>query len=133
MGESMNVDQQLPQFINQVIDRLQTVEGIVAIMLGGSRARDTHTPKSDKDIAQVNQVIDECHSGQITIDYQPGHPLGFVSSIYMGEVALGLPLHDPNGVLAALKAKTTPYRQFDIQPRWRVPRHCRAAPAPTKR
>jgi hypothetical protein len=27
----------------------------------------------------------------------------------MGEVALGLPLHDPQGVLAALKAKTTPY------------------------
>ena len=27
----------------------------------------------------------------------------------MGEVALGLPLHDPHGVLADLKAKTTPY------------------------
>ena len=27
----------------------------------------------------------------------------------MGEVALGLPLHDPQGILAALKAKTMPY------------------------
>ena len=57
----------------------------------------------------MNQVIDDCQSGHITIDYQPGHPHGFVSSIYMGEVNLGLPLHDPNGVFAALKAKTTPY------------------------
>lgn len=62
-----------------------------------------------RDVAQVNQVIDDCHAGNITIDYQPGHPHGFVSSIYMGEVALGLPLHDSQGVLAALKAKTTPY------------------------
>lgn len=164
------MNQQSPQFIHHVVGRLQAIEGIVAIALGGSRARGTHTPQSDvdlglyyqpenppdllalnhlaaelddnhrtnlitpiggwgkwingggwlkvdgtsvdflyKDIAQVNQVIDECHRGQITIDYQPGHPHGFVSSIYMGEVALGLPLHDPNGVLATLQAKTTPY------------------------
>ena len=164
------MNEQLPQFIHPVIDCLQSVEGIVAIALGGSRARGNHTPKSDidlglyyqpenppdllalnhlaselddkhrtnlitpigewgkwmngggwlriegipvdflyRDVVQVNHVIDDCHSGQITIDYQPGHPHGFVSSIYMGEVALGLPLHDPQGVLAALKAKTTPY------------------------
>jgi predicted nucleotidyltransferase len=164
------VDQQLLQFIHYVVDRLQAIEGIVAIALGGSRARGTHTPKSDldlglyyqpekppdllalnhlaselddshrsnlitsigewgkwingggwlkvegipvdflyRDVAQVNQVINDCHAGKITIDYQPGHPHGFVSSIYMGEVALGLPLHDSQGVLTALKAKTTPY------------------------
>jgi predicted nucleotidyltransferase len=169
MGQS-NMNQQWPQVIDHVVDRLQSVEGIVAIALGGSRARGNHTPKSDvdlglyyqpenppdllvlnhlaselddnhrtnlitpiggwgkwinggawlkvegipvdflyRDVAQVIQVINDCHSGQITIDYQPGHPHGFVSSIYMGEVALGLPLHDPQGVLAALKAKTTPY------------------------
>lgn len=47
-------------------------------------------------------MIDDCHAGQITIDYQPGHPHGFVSSIYIGEVAFGLPLHDPDGVLDRL-------------------------------
>jgi hypothetical protein len=62
-----------------------------------------------RDLTQVSCVIDDCHAGQITIDYQPGHPHGFVSSIYMGEVAIGLPLHDPEGVLDAFKAKTTPY------------------------
>jgi predicted nucleotidyltransferase len=167
-GASMN--QQLPPCIHHVVECLRPIEGIVAIALGGSRARGNHTPKSDvdlgiyyqpenppdlialnhlashlddnhranlitpigewgkwingggwlkvegvpvdflyRDLAQVNQVIDDCHAGKITIDYQPGHPHGFVSSIYMGEVALGWSLHDPDGVLTALKAKTTHY------------------------
>jgi predicted nucleotidyltransferase len=62
-----------------------------------------------RDVVQVSRVIDDCHAGRITIDYQPGHPHGFVSSIYMGEVAIGLSLHDPEGVFDALKAKTKPY------------------------
>jgi predicted nucleotidyltransferase len=62
-----------------------------------------------RDLAKVNHVIDDCHTGKITIDYQPGHPHGFVSSIYMGEIAICQPLYDPDGVLEALKAKTKPY------------------------
>lgn len=164
------MNQQLPQFLHRVIDRLQSVQGIAAITLGGSRARGNFTQKSDvdlgiyykpenpldltalthlatelddnhrthlitpigewgkwingggwlqiegvpvdflyRDLAQVSRVIDDCQTGKITIDYQPGHPHGFVSSIYMGEVAIGLPLYDPDSVLAALKAKTKPY------------------------
>lgn len=165
------MNQQLPQFIHHVVERLQSsIQGIAAIVLGGSRARGNHTQKSDvdlgiyynpenpldvtalnhlaselddnhrtnlitpiggwgkwingggwlkiegvsvdflyRDVVQVNRVIGDCHAGQITIDYQPGHPHGFVSSIYMGEVAICLPLHDPYNVLDALKAKTTPY------------------------
>ena len=41
--------------------------------------------------------------------YQPGHPHGFCSAIWMGEVALCRPLYDPDGALAALKALTQPY------------------------
>ncbi|MHC5727059.1 MAG: hypothetical protein ACYTXY_23560, partial [Nostoc sp.] len=55
------------------------------------------------------RVIDDCHAGQITIDYQPGHPHGFVSSIYMGEIAICQVLDDPDSVLEALKFKTKPY------------------------
>ncbi|MDZ8069186.1 MAG: nucleotidyltransferase domain-containing protein [Nostoc sp. DedQUE08] len=62
-----------------------------------------------RDLVKVNRVIDDCHNGRITIDYQPGHPHGFVSSIYMGEIALCQPLYDPDGVLEALKVKTKPY------------------------
>lgn len=164
------MNQKLPQFIHSVVDRLQSVQGIAAIALGGSRARGNHTQKSDvdlgiyykpenpldvvalnhlaaelddthrqnlitpigawgkwmngggwlqiagipvdflyRDVAQVDRVIDDCHAGQITIDYQPGHPHGFVSSTYMGEVAICLPLYDPHSVLDGLKARTTPY------------------------
>lgn len=44
------MNEQLPQFIHHVVDRLQSTEGIVAIALEGSRARDNHTPKSDVDL-----------------------------------------------------------------------------------
>jgi hypothetical protein len=40
---------------------------------------------------------------------QAGHPFGFVSAIYMGEVATCRMLWDKRGELAALKAKTQPY------------------------
>ncbi len=62
-----------------------------------------------RDLVKVNRVIDDCHIGRITIDYQPGHPHGFVPSIYMGEIALCQALYDPDGVLEALKVKTEPY------------------------
>ncbi|MDZ7949535.1 nucleotidyltransferase domain-containing protein [Nostoc sp. DedQUE09] len=62
-----------------------------------------------RDLVKVNRVIDDCHARQITIDYQPGHPHGFVSSIYMGEIAFCQALYDPDGVLEALKLKTKPY------------------------
>jgi hypothetical protein len=57
----------------------------------------------------VAAVIGECRAGRVTMDYQPGHPHGFCSAIWMGEVALCQPLHDPLGVIAALKAMTEPY------------------------
>jgi hypothetical protein len=33
MGETMNMEQQLPQFIHQVVDCLLTIDGIVAIAI----------------------------------------------------------------------------------------------------
>lgn len=57
----------------------------------------------------VADVIRACRVGDVTMDYQPGHPHGFCSAIWMGEVALCKPIHDPKGVVAALKAATVPY------------------------
>ena len=150
--------------------RLADVPGVVAVVLGGSRARGTATADSDYDLGlyfgnearldtdrlleavkgimddpdaaavtpvggwgprivgggwlsmkgrkvdllyrsrdDVAKVIRDCRSGCVTMDYQPGHPHGFCSSIWMGEVALCQPLHDPQGMIAELKAMTTPY------------------------
>ena len=156
--------------IEYVVQRLQPVAGVVGIVLGGSRARGTHTPNSDidlglyydptsppdlatlrqiatalddahradvitplggwgpwingggwltvqgrpvdllyRDLAKVTHIIDDCCAGHVEIAYQPGHPHGFVTSIYMAEIAHAHLLWDATGALAALKAKTTPY------------------------
>jgi hypothetical protein len=59
-------------------------------------------------IESVETVIRDCREGRINMDYQPGHPHGFCSAIWMGEVALCQPLSDPEGALAQLKAMTVP-------------------------
>jgi hypothetical protein len=60
-------------------------------------------------IESVERVIRECREGRVSMDYQPGHPHGFCSAIWMGEVALCRALSDPHGAVAALKAMTVPY------------------------
>jgi hypothetical protein len=60
-------------------------------------------------IESVETVIRDCREGRVSMDYQPGHPHGFCSAIWMGEVALCRPLGDPQGAIAALKAMTVPY------------------------
>jgi hypothetical protein len=60
----------------------------------------------------VARVIRECRAGRVSMDYQSGHPHGFCSAIWMGEVAICRPLHDPHGIIAALKAMTSPYPQL---------------------
>ena len=39
-------------------------------------------------VESVERVIGDCREGRISMDYQPGHPHGFCSAIWMGEVAL---------------------------------------------
>src|SRR5690606_20114507 len=41
--------------------------------------------------------------------YQVGHPHGFFSHYYLGEVAYCQPLFDPTGVLRQLKSRILPY------------------------
>jgi predicted nucleotidyltransferase len=153
-----------------VTHRLASMPGVVAIVLGGSRARGTEKAGSDTDIGlyfrseipldtsrlletvkalvdepdeavvtpvggwgpwivgggwlsirgrkvdllyrnleDVARVMRDCQNGRVTMDYQPGHPHGFCSATWMGEIALCQPLHDPEGVIAELKAMTVPY------------------------
>ena len=62
-----------------------------------------------RNIEAVAQVIEKCRAGDITMHYQAGHPHGFCSAIWMGEVALCRPLQDPQAVIAKLKAAAQPY------------------------
>ncbi|MEW9550175.1 nucleotidyltransferase domain-containing protein [Nonomuraea sp. NPDC050783] len=146
--------------LRAIADRLAGVPGVVAVALGGSRARGTHRPDSDidlglyyrgrpdtgrlralareltgeptevtepggwgpwvdgggwltvdgwrvdwiyRDLDRVRRVWDGCREGRYEVGTQAGHPLGFYSHAYAGEVALCRVLADPGGELAALR------------------------------
>jgi hypothetical protein len=63
-----------------------------------------------RDLARVRTVVDECRAGQVSCLFQSGHPHGFVTTIYAGEVAVCVPLADRFGDITRLKALTTPYQ-----------------------
>jgi hypothetical protein len=62
-----------------------------------------------RDLGRVREVIADARKGLLSMNYQPGHPHGFCSVIWMGEVATGQPLHDSLGRIAELKNETWPY------------------------
>ncbi len=64
-----------------------------------------------RDLDKVSSVINECLNSKITIDYQAGHPHGFVNTIYVAEVFYCKILLDENNNIAKLKDKITPYPQ----------------------
>jgi predicted nucleotidyltransferase len=161
---------QVAILMQQIVDEVKRVDGVGAIVLGGSRARGTHTSSSDidlgiyyhpdspldvkelsrvaarlddehrvdvitpiggwgpwingggwlkiqthpvdllyRDLAKVRAVIEDCLQERVEIYYQPGHPLGFVTSMYLAEVAVCQPLWDPEGIISELKRKSNPY------------------------
>jgi hypothetical protein len=62
-----------------------------------------------RDLGRVREVITEARQGRFSMNYQPGHPHGFCSVIWMGEVATCQPLLDPLGHIAELKGLTWPF------------------------
>jgi predicted nucleotidyltransferase len=156
--------------IDRVVGKIQEIPGVEAVVLGGSRARGTHTDSSDvdlgiyyhptapldlvkldaiavelddrhkknlitqpggwgpwingggwltiqnqavdliyRDLYKVTRVILEVLDGRFEMVYQPGHPHGFPSYIYLSEVALCQPLWDPQNIIKSLKLKTKPF------------------------
>ena len=156
--------------IDELVTALAAVRGVNAVVLGGSRARGSHTAASDydlclyydpaepldldalaaiatavddthradlltpiggwgpwingggwltidgaavdllyRDLARVDAIVAACRRGEVEIAYQPGHPFGFVSAIYLAEVALCRVLWTRNGRVAALKEQSCPY------------------------
>ncbi|MFE4370328.1 nucleotidyltransferase domain-containing protein [Streptomyces sp. NPDC056835] len=62
-----------------------------------------------RDLDRVERVWAECREGRFEIGTQPGHPLGFWSPAYAGEVALCRVLADTDGELTALRAAARDY------------------------
>ncbi|MEJ7841495.1 MAG: nucleotidyltransferase domain-containing protein [Rubrobacter sp.] len=62
-----------------------------------------------RDLGRVSRVIDECRAGKTSVHYQPGHPHGFHTHVYMGEIHYCVPLYDPNDTLKNLKGATETY------------------------
>ncbi|UXR77227.1 nucleotidyltransferase domain-containing protein [Staphylococcus sp. IVB6233] len=62
-----------------------------------------------RDIKKVNEVIQDCLFGNVTIHYQTGHPHGFLNVMYMGELNICQILADPQNKIRELKNKTCPY------------------------
>jgi predicted nucleotidyltransferase len=168
--EANRLAMDIDTLVQYIVDEIKTVSGVKAIVLGGSRARGTHTPSSDidlgiyyassqplgldalskiatklddehradvvtgfggwgpwingggwlriqsmpvdflyKDLDKIQSYVDACLNGKVENFYQGGHPHGFVTSIYLGEIALCKPLWDPDGFIAELKGKVFPY------------------------
>ncbi|WP_406153286.1 DNA polymerase subunit beta [Streptomyces sp. NBC_01023] len=62
-----------------------------------------------RDLDRVERVWSQCREGRYEVGVQPGHPLGFWSPAYPGEVALCRVLADPSGELTALREETRRY------------------------
>ncbi|WP_272420133.1 nucleotidyltransferase domain-containing protein [Polyangium jinanense] len=62
-----------------------------------------------RDLGGVRAAIADARQGRFSMNYQTGHPHGFCSTIWMGEVAICRPLLDPFGLIAELKSQTWPY------------------------
>ncbi|MGW2178402.1 nucleotidyltransferase domain-containing protein [Streptomyces sp. NPDC001732] len=62
-----------------------------------------------RDLDRVEAVWEDCREGRFEVGVQPGHPLGFWSPAYPGEVASGLVLADPRGELTGLQQQTRRY------------------------
>jgi predicted nucleotidyltransferase len=62
-----------------------------------------------RDLDLIERTVGECSAGRPSVYYQLGHPHGFHTHIYMGEIHYCRPLHDPDGALESLKNVTENY------------------------
>ncbi|GAA0744469.1 hypothetical protein GCM10010199_72810 [Dactylosporangium roseum] len=62
-----------------------------------------------RDLDRVRRIWADCQGGRYEVGVQPGHPLGFYSHAYAGEVALCRVLADPTGELTDLRTRAREY------------------------
>jgi hypothetical protein len=57
----------------------------------------------------VERVIREAEAGKYQMDYAQQPPFGFFSATYLGEIAICIPLFDPDGYVERLKQLVAQY------------------------
>lgn len=62
-----------------------------------------------RSVEHVERVIAEAEAGRYELDYAQQPPFGFFSATYLGEVAVCVPLYDPEARLDALKRRVAQY------------------------
>ena len=80
------------------------VNGGAWLTIGGQRVDFLY-----RSLDRLGATVDACQRGAFQTDYEQQPATGFYSYIYLGELDICQPLHDPDGTLAALKARVWPY------------------------
>ncbi|NLO90342.1 MAG: nucleotidyltransferase domain-containing protein [Clostridia bacterium] len=62
-----------------------------------------------RDIKRVKQIIKDTEQGIVTINYQTGHPHGYISSMYRGELAISKVLYAKDESFCELKKQAETY------------------------
>ena len=58
-----------------------------------------------RDIKRVEQIIKDTEQGIVTANYQTGHPHGYISAMYRGELAISKILYANDETFMSLKSK----------------------------
>lgn len=82
----------------------QWVNGGAWLTIGGQRVDFIY-----RSLEHVERVIAEAEAGRYELDYAQQPPFGFFSATYLGEVAICIPLFDPEARLDALKRRVADY------------------------
>jgi hypothetical protein len=80
------------------------VNGGAWLTIGGQRVDFLY-----RNLEQLERVIAEAEAGRYEVHYLQQPPFGFFSGTYLGEVAVCVPLFDPEARLAALKRRVADY------------------------
>jgi predicted nucleotidyltransferase len=80
------------------------VNGGAWLTIGGQRIDFVY-----RSLEHLERVIAEAEAGRYELHYAQQPPFGFFSGAYLGEVAVCIPLFDPEGRLAVLKRRVADY------------------------
>jgi predicted nucleotidyltransferase len=80
------------------------VNGGAWLTVGGQRVDFVY-----RNLEHVGRVIAEAEAGRYEVDYPQQPPFGFFSAAYLGEVAVCVPLFDPDARLGGLKRRVADY------------------------